>query len=156
MTKWLLIITLLITAVVFGLLYVEVHHEAAIQGGAASTTALAKNVISVVHSYKDGVHRYAGQLRLAHSCYTVTTDTQDEPANKLEHVNLTVIDNMARQGFCAQIVTRYPFSVIFDAPQDTAVELDVNGEVRPTKVYETEWQNPTGGGYLNPIEKTGF
>ena len=154
MTKWLIIITLAITLGIFGVLYTQSIRQSTTAGGA---DAQSGNAIPVVHSFKDGVHQYSGQLKLAHSCYTVTAETQGDPGDaKNQHIILTVVDNMARQGFCSQIVTRYPFDVILDAPEDVNTTLMVNGALVPMNIRETTWHNPTSGGYITPLNRTGL
>ncbi len=154
MTKWLIIITLAITLGIFGFLYSQSTHQSTATDQAETQSG---NGIPVVHSFKDGVHHYSGQLKLAHSCYTVTAETQGDPADaKNQHIILSVVNNMAHEGFCSQIVTRYPFDVILDAPEDVNTTLMVNGALVPINIHETTWQNPTSGGYITPLNKTGF
>ena len=62
MTKWLIIITLAITLGIFGVLYSQSTRQSSPAGGA---DAQSGNAIPVVHSFKDGVHQYSGQLKLA-------------------------------------------------------------------------------------------
>ena len=151
MTKWLIIITLAITVGIFGFLYSQSIRQSTPDG----TKAQSVNAIAVVHSYKDGVHQYSGQLRLAHSCYAVTAETQGDAGNvKNQHIILNVVDNMAHEGFCSQIVTRYPFDVILDAPEDVNTTLVVNGTNVPINIRETTW-NPSAGGYITPLHKSG-
>lgn len=153
MTKWLIIITLAATLGIFGFLYTQSTH----QTPTTDTTQTPNgNEIAVVHSFKDGVHQYSGQFKLAHSCYAVTTETQSEQGNpKNQRIIVTVVDNMAHEGFCSQLVTRYPFNVILDAPEDVNTILEVNGSPVPMKIYETGWHNPTAGGYITPINNPG-
>lgn len=154
MTKWLIIITLLITVGIFGFLFTQTV-QTPVDG--ADRQLPASNELAVVHSYKDGVHRYAGRLRLSHSCYAVSAETQTDPSNpKNQRIVIAVVDNMAKEGFCTQLATRYPFQVLLDAPEDVSTTLEVNGNEVPMKIYETGWQNPSSGGYLSPINKTGL
>ncbi len=154
MLKWLIITVLTITAGIFGFLYVQSTH----QSTSTDTTQTPNgNEVAVVHSFRDGVHQYSGQLKLAHSCYAVTAETQGDPANpKNQHITIRVVDNMAQQGFCSQIVTRYPFDVTLDAPEDAITTLEINGAIVPMKIFEAPWHNPTGGGYITPLNKTGI
>ena len=157
MTKWIIITSLLITLGIFGFFYMQSLKDSGLGDPDAATNLPAANEIPMVHSFNDGVHRYGGQLKLAHSCYSVTAETIGDPADhRVQRITLKVVDNMAKEGFCSQIVTRYPFEVILDAPEDITTTLEVNGAVVPTKIVEVAWQNPKAGGYLNPIEKGGM
>ena len=157
MTKWIIITSLFIALGIFGFFYRQAMNDSSLADPDAAANVPAANEVVMVHSFNDGVHRYAGQLRLAHSCYSVTAETIGDPADhRIQHITLKVIDNMAKEGFCSQITTRYPFEVILDAPQDITTTLEVNGAVVTTKIVEVAWQNPKAGGYLNPIERTGM
>lgn len=106
----------------------------------------APNTIRVVHAFKDGIHRYSGQIKLPHSCYSVQTDAlRDSVSAPLELVlAITTKDNLLDQAICSQITTRYPFEVIAEAPEDVVATLRINDEPRPVRIVEVTWQS-TGG-----------
>ena len=116
----------------------------------SSSSEISKNTsILITHSYKDGVHRYNGEIQLPHSCYDIDPEVVHNPTGQTTHIlSITAKDMLLERKICAQIVTRYPFSAISDAPQDSTISLEVNGQEVPSHVIETSWQNPTGT-YLN-------
>ena len=154
MTKWIIGIAFVISLAVLAFFYL---HSAQQTSTVATDPALNTNTIELIHAYKDGVHSYAGQLKLPHSCYAVTEETEGDPLDPMnQRILLTVVDNMGKEGFCSKIVTRYPFQVILDAPEFATTTLEVNGNIIPTKLLETTWNNPSGGGYIRPMNKAGI
>ena len=153
MTKWLLITSLILTLFIFGFFYLRVSNIATPQT-ATTTTSATDDEVNLLHSFKDNVHRYSGQLKLPHSCYTVTTEAQRDPSRN-DHYNIMihVVDNLAQQGFCSKIATRYPFEVLIDAFEGISLTLEVNGKEIPVHITESEWNTPNGS-YITPLNKT--
>jgi|SRR3989338_4756538 len=106
----------------------------------------SSNTITIMHAYKDGVHRYIGALRLPHSCYDQLDPLVSSNAKMPNSVilSLTTRDKMLDPRLCFQITTTYPFEAITDAPEDAKMILRVNGESVPVNLVETAWQDPRG------------
>ncbi len=103
------------------------------------------NSVRVFHSHKDDIHRFTGQIKLPHSCFTVTSVVvQDPKIPNVVKLELTTKDNLLDQKFCSQFTTRYPFEVIADAPKDITTTLTVDGVNRPIQIVETDWVSPVG------------
>lgn len=152
MTKWIVVIALILSVSILGFVYVQLNN---VGSDAASTTSVeAPNTIHILHSYKDGVHRFAGQIKLPHSCYRVASDAvipPDEPRNITITLNTT--DNLLSEKICSSIPTRYPFEVIADAPQDAVATLTIDGVTQPIKITETNWQDSQGTQYNTLINE---
>ena len=152
MTKWIVLIVLIISGSILGYLYVELNK---IESGTAALAPVeALNTIHVVHSYKDGIHRFAGQIKLPHSCYTVSPEAVS-PSDDTSKINIALVtkDNLLSEKICSSIRTRYPFEVIADAPQDVTVTLTIDGIAQPIKLTETNWQDAQGTQYNTIIQE---
>ena len=153
MTKWIVIIVLIISGAILGYVYVQLNNmEPSVVTG---TPAEEPNTIHLVHSYKDGIHRFAGQIKLPHSCYGVTAEAVIPPDDPTK-VNIALItkDNLLSEKICLSIPTRYPFEVIADAPQNITTTLTINGVVQPISTTETAWQDSQGTQYNTLINET--
>lgn len=144
MTKWLFLVVLVISGGIMTFLYVDLQRME--QNIDALPKPDAPNTIRVVHAFKDGIHRYSGQIKLPHSCFSVHTDAlRDSVSAPLELIlAITTKDNLLEQAICSQITTRYPFEVIAEAPENVVATLRINDEERPIRIVETTWQS-TGG-----------
>ncbi len=142
MTKWIIIVSGIVTAIVLGFFYWELTQ---MEPSSSTVATPSSNAITLTHAFKDGVHRYDGELRLPHSCYAVATDIAHN-LNNLNNLVLTITttDNLLEKNFCLHISTSYPFEVITDAPQNVTLTLKVNGVEIPVKLIETAWQAPRG------------
>lgn len=152
MTKWIAAIVLIISGSILGYLYVELNKVES--GTAQLPPPEAENTVRVVHSYKDGVHRYAGQIKLPHSCYAVGAEAVipfEEPSKVT--IALITKDNLLSEKICSSIRTRYPFEVIADAPENAVVTLTQDGVVQPIKIIETNWQDSYSRQYNTLIEE---
>ncbi len=146
MIKIILISVLFISSAVLGYLYLQIQK---IENEVSSQNIPDPNAVRIVHSYKDDVHRFAGRIRLPHSCYTLHAEVRtDESDLSLQHIVLTATDNILEQQVCAQIPTIYPFEVLSEHSKDVTVALTLNGEKFPVRMQEVLWQSATGT-YLN-------
>lgn len=152
MIKWIALIVLIISGSILGYLYVELDK---VRSGAIEAPPVElENTIHIVHSYKDGIHRYAGQIKLPHSCYSVVSEaiiSRDDPSKI--NITITTKDNLLSEKICSSIRTRYPFEVIADAPQDMKTTLTIDGISQPIKITETDWQDSQGTQYNTLIEE---
>lgn len=152
MIKWIALVVLIVSASILGYLYVELNKISS--GAVVAPPVELENTIHIVHSYKDGIHRYAGQIKLPHSCYSVDGEAiipLDDPSKI--NIAITTKDNLLSEKICSSIRTRYPFEVIADAPQDIRTTLTIDGILQPIKIVETDWQDSQGTQYNTLIEE---
>ena len=144
MLKWMALIVVIISGGILGYMYVQL--EEGDSSIATSTTTIAdRKSVRIFDGYDDGVHRYDGQIRLPHSCYSVSISIKpdpDEPHAAI--ITLLATDKMLDLTLCAKITTTYPFEEVYDAPADTAIRLMLNGKELPVHVIKTNWVNPKG------------
>lgn len=152
MTKWIVIIVLVISGSILGYVYIQLNNVES--GTSIPVPVEPENTIHIVHSYKDGIHRFAGQIKLPHSCYTVTADAVI-PLDDTSKMNiaLTTKDNLLSEKICSSIRTRYPFEVITDAQQNITTTLTIDGALQPIKITETNWQDSQGTQYNTLINE---
>ena len=152
MMKWIALIVIIISGSILAYLYMELDKVRS--GEISAPIAELENTIHIVHSYKDGIHRYAGQIKLPHSCYSVDAEAVI-PLNDPSIINITLRtkDNLLSEKICSSIRTRYPFEVIADAPANAIVSLTLDGTVQPIKIVETNWQDSRGTQYNTLIEE---
>ncbi len=152
MMKWIVIFAVLISGGILGYMYYQLELVP------ASTENIppppVTNSIRIYDAFNDGVHRYDGQIRLPHSCFSLKINIAPDPKDsRIAVIALVTKDNMLDLKLCAQITTSYPFEEVYDAPGDTAVRLTLNGEELPVRLVKTAWQNPKGA-VVNTSEKT--
>ncbi|MDO8521059.1 MAG: hypothetical protein Q7S52_03005 [bacterium] len=144
MTKWIILISFVVAGIVLGYSYKNLGWDFGNPQGPISVPATES--VGIVHSFKDGIHRYAGEIRLPHSCYSVAVDARRDirnPAKVL--VTLMTRDDMTGDlRFCLKIPTRYPFETIAEAPEDAPLTLTIDGKETPTRIIETPWHDPRG------------
>ncbi len=147
--KWIIAFAVILSAGVMGYLYVDL--EMGKGEGEHMVVASSSPAIPVYHAYKDGEHRFIGQLKLPHSCYTLDAQTYRDPRSP-EYITITLktTDKMLDQSLCAQIPTNYPFQVLAEGPEKIVVDAELNGEPYSVRMTETSWQSSTGT-YINPI-----
>lgn len=139
MIKWILIVVSVISAGVMCYVYVSLeamqHNPVTIPKPLPPTR--------VYHAFSAGVHRYSGEIRLPHSCYTITAETkkteEDPPRIRID---IKTTNNILDQKVCLQIETGYQFEVIADANEDTPFYLTVDRRERPIRVVEVDWESP--------------
>lgn len=143
MGKWIVLLSVLIAGA--GLWFVLMRPAVETGSNVPPAVSLNPNALTIVHAFKDGVHRYDGILRLPHSCYDVTSEVVRNARNPdVLTLTLKTKDKMLEQNLCVKILTRYPFEIITDAPQDITTTLLVDGMNIPIKLIETEWTSPRG------------
>lgn len=149
MNKWIALCVLIFSCSILGYFYVELENT---RSESFVTPPPVSSAIRVVHSYKDGVHRYTGTVKLPHSCYGLTPD--ENPTSQKDPEKFVIIlistDRLLEQRLCAKISTRYPFEVITDAPEHIITALTLDGVEMPIHLVETMWQNPKGTTVFNP------
>jgi hypothetical protein len=100
------------------------------------------NRVAVTHAWKDGMHRYTGTFLLPHSCFVV--DQSGSFQNGKITIMFDVEDRIATEKTCINITTRYPFTVLVEAPKDMLPIFFLNDEEVPAKIRELEWQSAAG------------
>ncbi len=146
MLRIIIIVSLLLTTGVFGFLF----YNATRTSPTSIETSLSRNLnpspIAITDGFQDGVHRINGTVKLAHSCYGVTTMGVYDEVNLRIDISLSSRDNFDRNpASCARYPTQYPFSTIVEAPQDvSSVRLFLDGDELTTSVRRTDWQDPSG------------
>lgn len=146
MLRIIIIVSLLLTTGIFGFLF----YSATRTSPAPVETSLSRNLnpspIAITDGFQDGIHRISGTVKLAHSCYGVTTVADYDEANARIDLFLTSRDNFDRNpSSCARYPTQYPFSTIAEAPQDvSSFRLFLDGDELMTSVRRTDWQDPSG------------
>lgn len=148
MTKWIILLAFILSGSILGFMYIQVNKTPTSDSTADAVQDL--NAVRVVDGYKDGFHRLSGMIKLPHSCYSLKTDATVR-FDALDDVTITIVtkDNILDQAVCANIVTRYPFQTIVEAPKTITLHLVVDGVEVPTIVSHVDWQNPTGD-VVNP------
>ncbi len=146
MLRIIIIVSLLLTTGVFGFLF----YNATRTSPRPVETSLSRNLnpspIVITDGFQDGIHRINGTVKLAHSCYGVTTVADYDISNARIDVFLTSRDNFDRDpSSCARYPTQYPFSTIVEAPQEvSSLRLFLDGDELMTSVRRTNWQDPSG------------
>jgi len=108
----------------------------------APKTLAENNRVAVTHAWKDGIHKYTGTFLLPHSCFSVNqTGTLQEEAIV---IGFDVEDRLNVEKTCLKITTRYPFTIIVEAPENVPAIFFLNGEEVPSKVRELDWQSASG------------
>lgn len=143
MLKWITFLVIIIAGSILSYFYIELKNLE------ETPTLLppieTPNTVRIVHSFSDGIHRYTGNIKLPHSCYSLQTQMIQSPdLEKVVTLSIETKNSITEQRFCSQIPTRYQFETIADAPEDVHLILRVDGVVRPTSIKETAWTNPTG------------
>ncbi len=149
MGKWIAFIVLLISASLLGYFYYELERtsfENEIPSTIVPTIPKASE-IRIFHSFKDGIHRYTGDVKLPHSCYSLDTGVirnAKDPSSVT--VVLTSTDRMLEQRLCAKIQTNYSFEALVDTPNISTLHLTVklDGDDLPFRLVETQWQGAQG------------
>ncbi len=100
------------------------------------------NRVAVTHAFKDGFHRYNGTFLLPHSCFSVKQSGFYEDG--MMTVEFQVEDRLLLETTCSKITTRYPFTILLEAPEEVPVTFFLNGEAVPSKIRNLEWQSAAG------------
>ncbi len=110
------------------------------------------STVVVTHSYDSGIHRFTGDIKLAHSCYDLRlNENGGDPYDRSKFaIILNSSDRMLEQRLCAKIATRYPFQLVVDGPEDMKVTLTLNGVEMPIEIKETQWVELRGNITTNP------
>ncbi len=144
MLKWMLLIVFIISGGILGYMYVQLEQT---DSSVATSTALIANskAARIFDGFNDGVHRYDGQIRLPHSCYSVAMSIKPDTENPgTVIISLTTTDKMLDLSLCVQLPTVYPFEEVYDAPADTVIRLMLNGREVPVHMVKTNWVSPKG------------
>lgn len=143
MFKWIALSVIVIASGVLGYLYLSLKN---LEMNPSEIPPIeAANTVRVFHSFNDGIHRYAGAIKLPHSCFSIDTQiSYDGKEGRNIILSITTKDNILEERVCSQISTRYQFDNVVDAPESSSFLLYVDGVARPTKITEKSWANPRG------------
>ena len=148
--KWVIASTIVIAVGIMGYFYVSLMKDTA-KLPVAVSTATSTRSIAMYHAFKDGEHRFSGQIPLPHSCFILDAEAVHDQKNpNIVTITLKTQDKMLDHAICAQIKTNYPFQVLAEGPEDIDVHASFNGEDIGVKLTQTEWQSGTGT-YINPV-----
>jgi hypothetical protein len=143
MLRWIIAISLLISAAIAGFFYWEIQkNEGELPSYAPlRTTTVGEEVITIHHAFQDGVHKFSGRIRLPHSCYAVDpviTKDKAEPSKML--MTLHIEDHMLDLKVCVQLPTTYEFETIAEGDRAITLSLNIGGKNRPIVLNEVPWQ----------------
>jgi len=149
MGKWIAFIVLLISGSLLGYFYYELERTSLEVETATTTLPIIPKTsgIRLFHSYKDGIHRYTGEVKLPHSCYSLDTQVRRDPKDPTSLVVvLTSTDRMLEQRLCSKIQTGYSFEAVVETPDvnNLNVTLLLDGNDVPFHIVETQWQGAQG------------
>lgn len=142
MLRWIIFISLLITAAIAGYFYVQTEKN----GGTPpqilpnQSTSKTPGAIHVEHAYKDGVHKFSGKIRLPHSCYTVRPEAVVSTDLTEVTLQLTTDDHITDLKICTQITSSFPFETIAEAAEHITLHVKVNGKEVPSDMTDVAWQ----------------
>jgi len=89
-------------------------------GVANGGSALEQQAALVSYSFNNGVHTYTGTIQAPTPCHTVTYEVQlSEEAPITPTIHFT-IHNPTLDQVCTQVITEIPFTVEFEAPENSA------------------------------------
>ncbi len=80
---------------------------------------------------RDGVHYFAGNIALRHSCYVVNVQQGVVAADGTFTIRVAVDEADPRPSTCAEFTTRYPFEVFVDHDGAVTPTLVINGFAAP-------------------------
>ena len=100
------------------------------------------NKVVTAHAFKDGIHRYSGVFKLPHSCFLVDETGTFSGGRML--VNFKVSDEHLTKTPCLNITTRYPFTVLVEAPGNVEAVFFINDVEVPSQIRTVEWQSVAG------------
>ncbi len=150
--KWVIALTIVITAGIMGYFYVGLMKDSA-KPVVAVSNATSTRSVPMYHAFKDGEHRFSGQIKLPHSCFALDAEAVHDTKNsKIVIIELKTKDKMLDQAMCAQIPTNYPFQVLAEGPEDIDIRASFNGEDIGVQLTTTEWQSSSGT-YINPVNQ---
>jgi len=139
MTKWIILTVVIISGSIFGYFLLLAKPN--------TTTPLRPeaSVVTIRHSFKDGEHRYTGEIWLPHSCFAVTADIAHIPNDPTALLlTLTTKDHLLDQRLCFQFSAPYQFEAYTEALEQSTLKLKVDGKDTPVNLVETMWQSGKG------------
>jgi hypothetical protein len=150
MSKWIALFVLIISGSILGYFYYELENVTS--DTPVIIPVVNTHALRVYHSFNSGEHRYAGEIKLPHSCYELkVTEIASDPHDHTKYtITLTSIDRMLDVRLCVKIPTRYGFDVLITAPEGIHTSLVVDGAETPMRLIETDWQNPKGNSITTP------
>lgn len=144
MMKFVLVIVAVLSAAVLAVMYVEIEKMKRDPSRIPVTVGKEEKIL-ILHSFRDEIHRYIGEIKLPHSCYRISTDViRDPKVRSIARIAVTTDDRMLEEKICAKISTRYAFEAIVDAPEDLQVTLFIDGKETAFVEEKTQWQSPKG------------
>lgn len=106
----------------------------------------AAETILIRHSFKDGIHLYAGEIALPHSCFGIAVSAERDVGDP----SRVIVEIATRDGMtddlrlCIKLPTKYPFETIAEAPEGAGLKLLVDGKELAVRLQETPWHDPRG------------
>lgn len=141
MTKWLIIIVVLISGAILSYIYVALGISST-SAGSSNTMVRQPVGVKIYHAEKDGVQRYSGEIKLPHSCFALKAEAKTHPEDPTTLIiELKAVDNILNEAICAQFSTGYPFEVMIETPTPQHVVLRYNGKDRKMRLIERAWVN---------------
>ena len=144
MTKFIIAIAVVVSGVILAFMYVEIEKMKQDPSRIPASVEM-KDKVLLVHSFRDGIHRYFGEIKLPHSCYGVSANILQDPNDPTAARILVVTkDRMLEENFCSQFSTGYPFELVVDAPEDLHVTTFVDAKEVEHVEQKVDWQSPRG------------
>lgn len=145
MLKWILGLSLIIGVFIFGFIYTKLHEG--VPQGAFAPAVILPQTVTLNHLYKDGEHRFTGQIMLPHSCYLVKKSAYPETeTEEVIFLKLDTTDISDRTKSCSVIATRYPFDMLYGTKTENPITIKffINDAEVPTNITDLNWQSPRG------------
>ncbi len=136
MLKWIIFFTLLISGSILGYLY---HNIKAMENNPDAIPAVEEvNAIRMLHSYKNGSHRYVGSIKLPNSCHEVkAVIVRDQKLTDIFEMRITTKDLQMQTAFCSELSSRYQFSIDEEGPEQVTLTVKLNGKQNAFKLIES-------------------
>ena len=143
MIKWLAALIIVLLLSICGYFYYDIQYGPGSQPPPVLPQGpYTPNIIRVTHAFKDGEHRFVGDFKLPHSCYSVDTEALYD--GKTIQFRFATVDKSDTRSPCIHIFTSYSFSNIVEAPEDAPAEFIIDGVAVPATMRETDWQSAAG------------
>jgi hypothetical protein len=138
MWKAILILGLIFGGALIAVMYTVVNED--VHGGIIPPTGSPLQTVALTAQYQNGVHRYYGEVKLPHSCYSLDRSIGQSPDDpNIIRITLVSKDKTGQLSPCAQVTTGYPFDLFFPGRKDMRPEILLDGNILPLVVTEREW-----------------
>jgi hypothetical protein len=121
-----------------------------IQKMEADPSKIPANVVSeggirLFHAFNSGVHRYVGEVKLPHSCFSLSSEVvRDQRQQSTALIKLHSTDKRLERTVCSGFSTPYGFDVLIEAPADLSVSVQLNGKPLRVTLVQTAWESGVG------------